>query len=1121
MTAAQARIKQQLEPLTSDTSTWLGRDAREMVASIDRKIADFHAHRQKAIADPRQMDAQIARAKAVEKEMQSLGERIQTRTRQFMESQAPVWDRAVRADLETTRVLITSGNWFSRWFTTTKSMHERVQKLEKEAIPNLEAKKQAYLDAKGRRAPQAEIDRALEAYYRAAVDGFNYMQKSGQGELESAHRGVKNLERLLTATRFIRDGSFTVGAMLIPGAQGVGVASGVAAVGALGLMKTGTQLLDEKPAGGDWTPGSAGQALMKNTANLGVDAISGAGYLKLGKVASNAIPKIGGAGLLGAGSGTAHRLIEGQGTDLKKVVVDGGIGAATFGLGAKIGAATQNMNPVARQTANAVVGGATAGGAQVVSNVVEGRPITENVDVATAQGAGIALASGIGGTRRVQNIEDGIPPTGVARAAGDVAPRRAAGDMAPKVGGDEAAAKAAGAAGRAATEIGNTSRAQGGSTKMVLVVRGVAPNEAAGSLLNGAGEGRVNGLKGKNDNEHVHGFVVDPSSPFAEDAIAKAVSYANRGANLEKNGSATHLDDGGNVLVYRMPESSLERTQRHVEAGGEFSLAVRIPPGTKPIASLPAVSARQPSQWLEMFSKMASADKPTAAGHADEVAGVAQGAARLGDDAAPAAGNAGVRPNGKAPEVPHSGPVADDAVEVAALAADDLTVKVMRAEDLPGPIPVGGTTSNHSDDIIKAASGGKSPQATGPVTRTVDEAAQAGTQATEEAGRTRLSAKERRARDRERTEQVKASERGGEADFSEAMPKRNTVQNKQAEYVTKDLDNREKRRLHDEIDNQRLPKEELRKLAQQIVDDRRSNRPTASGDDLEVTMLRDKDLLPESIRVAGTTSNHTPDLPNPARGQADSTPAAASDMQIVRQGGDLPQSGMAEAGATARQNNPVVERLVEGARQQGPFLHSGQEKGFFGRLMDRIRPGWEGAESRYLARHLTAPKSPPAEVSALLQGVPQEVGYGEVMADLLLRRGANAKTDLVGVTGNGQVLKLQAVREGNNVRMMTADGTRLRIDNFKSLWVDSFPGTYNIAGKVTSGTSRAIDFDEVSNVLEGLGDGAKVDLFTKVHGQTNLLEAVNQNGTVILRYVASGAPVDPSRVKPLWIETFE
>jgi len=50
------------------------------------------------------------------------------------------------------------------------------------------------------------------------------------------------------------------------------------------------------------------------------------------------------------------------------------------------------------------------------------------------------------------------------------------------------------------------------------------------------------------------------------------------------------------------------------------------------------------------------------------------------------------------------------------LSADDLTVTVMRAEDLPGPIPVGGTTSNHSNDIIKAAREAKSPQTTGPGT---------------------------------------------------------------------------------------------------------------------------------------------------------------------------------------------------------------------------------------------------------------------------------------------------------------------------------------------------------------------------------------------------------------------
>lgn len=53
--AVQVRIKQQLQPLTSDPNSWLGRDVNEMVASIDRGIADFDAHRWNAVADGRQI----------------------------------------------------------------------------------------------------------------------------------------------------------------------------------------------------------------------------------------------------------------------------------------------------------------------------------------------------------------------------------------------------------------------------------------------------------------------------------------------------------------------------------------------------------------------------------------------------------------------------------------------------------------------------------------------------------------------------------------------------------------------------------------------------------------------------------------------------------------------------------------------------------------------------------------------------------------------------------------------------------------------------------------------------------------------------------------------------------
>ena len=420
MKTAHERAKQQLEPLTSDRNTWLGRDVRDMVASIDRKIADFDAHRQDAIADRRQMDAQIARARAVESEMRSLGERIQTRAREFKEKTGDLFDRTVRADLKT-GPLETKQGILSRFFFRESNARERerARVLANEKVPNLDATKRAYLDAKARRAPQAEIDRALDAYYGAAVDAFNYARQSGQEALAATQNGVRNVERALAAVRFTRDGSFAVGAMLIPGAQGVGVGSGLAAVGALGLMKTGTQLFDEKPGGGSWTPGSAGKTLVTNTAHLGVDAISGFGYGQLGKkivLAANVVETSGlivKAGALGMGSGAAHRFIDGQGMealDPKKVVVDTIIGAGSFGLAAKIAPTMPNITPLARHMANTVLGGATGSGAQVVSNVVEGRPPLDNVGPATLLGAGTSLVAGLAMGRQITANEEAAMP---------------------------------------------------------------------------------------------------------------------------------------------------------------------------------------------------------------------------------------------------------------------------------------------------------------------------------------------------------------------------------------------------------------------------------------------------------------------------------------------------------------------------------------------------------------------------------------------------------------------------------------------------------------------------------------------------------------------------------------
>src|SRR5206468_3238524 len=221
-------------------------------------------------------------------------------------------------------------DWLSRHWFQKESIErgkEQVRVLA-EMVSNLDAKKQAFLDAKKRGAPQAEIDKALVAYYSETVKAFNYDAQSGQEQLAAIQKGIHKTEQALAVTRVVRDGSFTVAAMLIPGAQGVGVGSGLATVAALGLMKTGTHLADEKPGGGSRTPGSVAEELATNTAGLGVDAASGLGYLKLGKGmlgATSMLQKaslIGAAGGVSATSGTAHRLIDGKETDGKKAAFE-------------------------------------------------------------------------------------------------------------------------------------------------------------------------------------------------------------------------------------------------------------------------------------------------------------------------------------------------------------------------------------------------------------------------------------------------------------------------------------------------------------------------------------------------------------------------------------------------------------------------------------------------------------------------------------------------------------------------------------------------------------------------------------------------------------------------------
>jgi hypothetical protein len=392
--AAQAGIKQQLQQLPP---AWLGPGAAEMAASIDREIADLDAHRRDAVAGTRQMDAQMARAKAIWSQMTSLSEQVEKRVREQMENQANLFDRAVRADLRTTQGMI-AGH-----YTITEPARERVRVLAQSMVPELDLKKQDYLALQSRRAPQQEIDQALQEYHAAAVKALSYVQQSGAAESAALDKRIKRLDLAIAVTRFIRDASVAVGAMLIPGAQGVGLASGVAAVGALGLMHTGAQLADERPGGGHWTPGAAGKAALKNTANVAVDALAGARYMKLGKEMISAASMIrkgqlmAKAAALGVASGTAHRSIEGQGWkafDPKRALADGVISAGTFGLNAKLAPAMAKLTPLVRHTGNAAFGATMGAGAQVVINAADGRPLGENLGPATIQALAASVVSG-------------------------------------------------------------------------------------------------------------------------------------------------------------------------------------------------------------------------------------------------------------------------------------------------------------------------------------------------------------------------------------------------------------------------------------------------------------------------------------------------------------------------------------------------------------------------------------------------------------------------------------------------------------------------------------------------------------------------------------------------------
>lgn len=91
-----------------------------------------------------------------------------------------------------------------------------------------------------------------------------------------------------------------------------------------------------------------------------------------------------------------------------------------------------------------------------------------------------------------------------------------------------------------------------------------------------------------------------------------------------------------------------------------------------------------------------------------------------------------------------------------------------------------------------------------------------------EGGREKLKAKDRRRLQREEAEQKRAQQRGGEPEHGgDGPPRTNTAQNKQFDYLTKGLTEAERRYVHDEITKRGVGKEAIQELVEEVLRSRK------------------------------------------------------------------------------------------------------------------------------------------------------------------------------------------------------------------------------------------------------------------------------------------------------------
>ncbi len=322
--------------------------------------------------------------------------------------------RQAQRELDATTQELSSRGFVSKMFLPEETKVRR-ETLAQVHLPELRARQAEYQAAQRLGAPPAELDAKLDRYFTASIEAREFVKGSLDTERGQFAETDKKLERTIHTTRVVRDVSLGTAAALSTGG-GALVAGGVVAGGA--LVKTASDEADKRIATGQASSaGELASGLAKNGAGLAVDAAGGAALRTLGAAAHAG--RIGAGGFAAGAGGTAlvtgatKRGIAGEEVlDGRAMLTDVVTGAVTGGASQRLAPSLSRLGAGARATAEGAAGAAGGAGAQVVSNAVHGRELTEGVGEATLVGAGTGVVLGATGQRKSAAPEaPALPPT--------------------------------------------------------------------------------------------------------------------------------------------------------------------------------------------------------------------------------------------------------------------------------------------------------------------------------------------------------------------------------------------------------------------------------------------------------------------------------------------------------------------------------------------------------------------------------------------------------------------------------------------------------------------------------------------------------------------------------------